>query len=271
MENIFGEYLKNPDQVQIALNFLDEKCLELSVQELFGDFENTIGLQSGDRFPITPVVLGGLFCRARLNTLDFEVATSVSQIGAKPYNALQGRANPDNMCVFYAANNKSTAAMEVLQGQCPGLYDVTIGCWESDQGLRVANLIDGSDPDFTNLSFAHSMPKDYVKDWPELPQKSVLLILDYFKNKFKMLPVPGLYNITNVIAGICYSLQDIDGIGYAAISNNFSGFNLAISKPEKLECVEVERWRILKVNDYDLQYKLLEKGSIDTNGVIKWS
>lgn len=269
--NMLGEYLKNPNQVQIALDLLDRKCLELSVEDLFSTFVNTIGIQSGDGFPITAIHLGGLFCRARLNTTDFALATSVSQIGAKPHNIVQGRANPDNVCVFYAANNKKTAAMEVLQGVAPGIYDVTIGCWNSEVDLRVVNLIDGSDPDFINLPFAHSMPKSYVEDWPELPKKSALLILDYFKDKFKMLPFPGLYNITNVIAGICYNLQEIDGVGYAAISDKFGGFNIATTKHNKLKCIEVERWRILKFNDYDLSYKLIEKGSIDDHGVISWN
>jgi hypothetical protein len=65
------------------------------------------------------------------------------------------------------------------------------------------------------------------------------MIIDFFNTKFKMPKQAGLYNITNVLAAFCYSLQDLDGIGYAAISNKFEGFNIAIKNPSKLKCVEV--------------------------------
>src|SRR5690554_982865 len=259
MEDIkISEYLMNPNQVQIALNLLDEKCLELGFEELFRKFGSTLRMQDGDGFPITPVTLGGMICRARLNTDDFRVATSTSQIGAKFDGILQGRANPNNRTIFYSANNRKTAAYEVLQGKRSGIYNITIGCWKSKNKLRVANLIDGLDPDFTNISFAHSMPNSYVKDWPELPRKSALMLIEYFKEKFKMHPIPGLYNITNVIAAICYSLGEIDGIGYAAISDKFDGYNIAISEPSRLNCVAVERWLLFKNNDEVSEFELLD-------------
>lgn len=272
MEEIqFGSYLMNPKQVQIALNLLDENSHELNIEELYDNFQNAIGIQPGDGFPITAGVIDGMICRARVNGPDFERATSVSQIGAKSENILQGRANPDNMSIFYGANNKSTAAFEVLQGKDSGLYCVTIGCWASEKGLRLVNLVDGKDTDFSKLSFAHSMPNDYVNDWPELPRKSALLLIDYFRERFKMPESSGLYRITNVIAGICYSLQNIDGIGYASISDKFEGYNIAIPDPSKLKCVEVERWLIKKINDNEFQYRWLEEGILEDDGVIQWN
>lgn len=270
-ERQFAEYLKNPDQVQIALNLLDDRCLELGFDELFANFQNTLGIQRGEGFPVTCVQLSGLFCRARLNTPDFKVATSVSQIGMKPRNILQGRANPSNRSVFYASNNFQTAACEILQEEIPGNHIITIGCWKSENELRVANFIDGSDPDFVNLAFSHSMPKSYLNNWPDLPRKSALSLTEYFKEKFKKFPSPGLYNITNVIAAICYSLKEIEGIGYAAISNRFNGVNFAFHNPEKLKCVEVERWLIHKIDHELFKFKLLQKGELEANGSIIWN
>jgi len=271
MEEInFGKYLSNPKSVEIALNLLDKESLELDFYDLFRSFEKNLAIENGDGFPITGVVLGGRICRARLNTDDFKIATSISQIGAKNSNISQGRANPNNISVFYGTNNKKTATMEILQSERIGHHIVTIGCWESNTDLRVANLIDGSDPDFKDLIFAHSMPKEYVKGWPDPQRLSAMLLIDYFREKFKQSPNPGLYNITNVIAAICYSLQEIDGIGYAAISDKFGGFNIAIPNPSNLKCVEVERWFINKINNEEFEYMLMAKGSIAKDGKISW-
>jgi|GEM_PF-2126672 len=267
---IFSKHLTDPQNIENALARLDQDCLELDFNMLYSNFENNLGIEGGDAFPITAVHLGGLFCRARLNSKDFIKATSISQIGAKSSNICQGRANPNNIAVFYGTNNKKTATMEILQGERAGHHIVTIGCWKSQNELRIANLIDGSDPDFKDLSFAHSMPKEYLKEWPEPQQGSALLLIDYFREKFKKSQYPGLYNITNVIAAICYSLQGVDGIGYAAISDKFGGFNVAISDPSLLKCVEVERWFINKINNDEFEYILMEKGRIFDDGSISW-
>lgn len=266
----FFEYLENPDQVQIALNLLNEKYLDLEYEELFTAFVNTLGLKAGDGFPVTRIFLGGLLCRARLNTKHFEIATLVSEIGAKSIDVGQGRANPVGKSVFYAANNIKTAVCEVLQVEPPGNYIVTTGCWNSEKDLCVANFIDGSDTDFRNLSFAHSMPESYLTNWPDLPRKSALLLKNYTKEKFKTTFFYGLYNITSVIASICYSLNEIDGIGYAAISDKFAGFNVAISDPSKLNCVEAERWLVHKANSEIFEIRSIEKGNIESDGSITW-
>jgi hypothetical protein len=269
-KDIVSRYLSDPESIENALARLEKDCLALDFKVLYNNFENNLGIETGEGFPITAVHLGGLVCRARLNDDDFMKATSISQIGAKSSNICQGRANPNNIAVFYGTNNKKTATMEILQAETPGHHIVTIGCWKSENGLRVANLIDGSDPDFKDLSFAHSFPKEYLKGWPELQRKSALLLIDFFREKFKKSPAPGLYNITNVIAAICYSLQGVDGIGYAAISDKFGGFNVAISDPSLLKCVEVERWFINKINNDEFEYMLMEKGRISNDGSISW-
>lgn len=271
MEDIeLGRYLLNPIQIQKALNLLDEQCLKLDFPSLFLSFEKNLGIQKGEGFPITAIWIGGMICRARLNSSDFKFATSIKQIGAKTDDILQGRANSANYPIFYGANNKKTAAFEVLQEKSPGNYIVTIGCWSSKEELHIANLVDGSDPDFKNLPFAHSLPKKYLEDWQELPRTSAILLIDYFRKKFKMPYTPGLYNITNVIAAIYFSLQNIDGIGYAAVSDKFEGFNIAIKELTKLECISVERWQVVKIDEYNYTHQLLETGDIEMDGNIIW-
>lgn len=266
----FGDYLMNPSQVQTALNLLEENCHQLTFEELFFRFEKALGIQHNEGLPITAIWIEGSICRARMNTPSFEFATHTDQIGANPGNIAPGRANPTKISIFYGANNKKTAAFEVLQQEPPGIYDVTIGCWESENGVRVVNLIDGADPDFSKIKFAHSLPKEYLRDWPEAPKQSAVLLLDFFREKFKATYSPGLYNITNVIAGFCYSLRDIDGVGYAAVSDNFEGFNIALKQPAILKCKTVEVWRIEKVNMEFHRYHLLKQGNIDAEGNISW-
>lgn len=265
-----AEYLKNPVQIRKALKLLDEQCQELEFQELFKSFEKELGIKYGEGFPVTIIWIGGSICRARINSPSFELATKVEQIGIKLKEISQGRANPLQHAIFYGANNKSTAAYEVLHEEPNDDYVVTIGCWSPENELKIVNLIDGEDQDFDKISFAHSLPKKYLEGWPELPRKSALLMLDYFKGKFKMPHYPGLYNITNVIAAMCYSLQDVDGIGYAAVSNKFEGFNIAIKDVSKLTCNTVERWLIRKHDQNKHEHKFLQSGIIDDNGDIRW-
>jgi hypothetical protein len=131
MEEIkIGDYLLNPERIQAAIDALEGKCNELGFMELHDMFIEALGIQTGDGFPITGVVLGGTFCRARLNDSTFDYARSVTEIGARLKDVTQGRANPRHIPVFYAANNKQTATFEVLQNEPPGKYIVTIGCWE---------------------------------------------------------------------------------------------------------------------------------------------
>lgn len=271
MEEIIPDYLYYPERIQSALNILEEKQhLGLPIFDLINIFDDALGLKSGETFPFTKGFISGTIYRARVNDLAFEKATSISQIGINFKNVSQGRANPIDLPIFYAADTKSTAAFEVLQDKAPGQYSVTIGSWTFDNELQFANLVDGSDPDFKKIPFAHSLPKEYLKDWPELPRKSTTLLVEYFTKKFKSRSHPGLYSITNVLSGILYSLQDVDGIGYGAVSDNFHGFNLALKDASKLRCTTVERWLINKIDSNTHIHKLIEAGTIDSEGNISW-
>ncbi|MGY3053170.1 hypothetical protein ACVWYG_001368 [Pedobacter sp. UYEF25] len=134
----------------------------------------------------------------------------------------------------------------------------------------MANFVDGSDTDFKNLPFAHRMPESYLTNWPDLRRKSALLLKNYIKDKFKSTFFNGLYNITSVRTSICYSLKEIDGIGYAAISDKFPGFNVAISDLSKLNCVKAERWLVYKANSEIVEIKIIDKGNIKVDGNIIW-
>jgi len=272
-EIIFPEYLRHPLKVKKALELLDEGCSEPNVFKLFSKFNHDLGVRPGEVFPITRAFLGGKFGRARINNepLDFLVAKNVSDIGPRLDGIRQGRANPVSFPVFYASNSKETSSFEVLQEKNPGLYKITIGCWTSPRELCVANLLDGLDPDLSNLTFAHSMPRNYVKEWPKLEGQSALILLDYFREKFKMTHFSGLYNITNVIAGVCYSLAEVDGIGYASVSNQFKGYNIVLKDFSMLACESVEEWEVRKVSKDFLEHKLLRKGSVETDGSIIWN
>lgn len=267
------QYLRSPSQVQKAIKLLDERCSEPDVFKLFTLFSDDLNVKPGETVPITRAFLGGKFCRARINNdpADFVVATKVSDIGPRLHGIKQGRANPSNFPVFYASNRKETASFEVLQEKVPGIYKITIGCWISPRELCVANLLDGLDPDLSHLPFAHSMPRDYLKEWPETEGKSALILLDYFREKFKMPYYDGLYNITNVIAGMCYSLAGFDGIGYASVSNQFKGYNIALNDYSMLTCESVEEWEINKISSDTLEHKLLRKGSVKAEGTIIWN
>lgn len=266
----FGDYLMNPSQIRIALDSLDKKCEELEFFELFELFQNTLGIKNNEGFPITAIHLAGPICRARLNDEFFNNAENVKQIGTRTEKITQGRANPSNIPIFYGANSKKTAAFEVLQDRPPGDYHVTIGCWESDSELRVVNFVDGSDADFSKIPFVHSLPKKYLEVWPELPRESASLIIDYFNLKFKMPKQPGLYNVTNVLAAFCYSLKDLDGIGYGATSSNFEGYNIALKDYSKLRCMTVEKWFIRKQEENKFEYYRLSTGIIQSDGSISW-
>jgi hypothetical protein len=80
----------------------------------------------------------------------------------------------------------------------------------------------------------------------------------------------GLYQITNVIALLVYSLKEMDGIGYASTSDNFTGYNIAVPHLDKLYCTTVERWLVYKISDTKLKHHLEQKGTIDSDGIIKW-
>lgn len=266
-----ANYLNNPLQIQKALDLLDQKCTALSFNDLYNAFVETLCIEAGDGFPITRIYISGQICRARVNTESFILAEKVAEIGINRYGFSKGRANPVNYPVFYGANTKSTAAFEVLQNHPPGSYIVTIGCWSSSEPeITIVNLIDGSDTDFKKVPFAHSYPKEYMKDWPELSRQSASLLFDYFRTKFKQYETPGLYNITNVIATFYYCLGGIKGIGYGAVSDKFDGFNIAIVDPSELSCVSVERWLIQKIDNDTHQHRLIQTGTIHSDGTISW-
>lgn len=270
MDQKFADYLMNPVQIQVALDLLEEKSEELDFWDLRQLFETSLGIKPYDEFPIIRIHLSGMICRARINDYTFVEADSIDQIGINNKNIVQGRANTADIPIFYGSNSKKTAAFEVLQDSPPGDYYITIGCWKSDSELHLVNFVDGADTDFSNIPFVHSLPKEYLKDWPEAPRKSAALLINFFNSKFKSPKQPGLFNVTNVIAAFCYSLLELDGLGYAAISTNYDGFNIAVRDPSKLKCVEVERWLFRKYEEYRFDAKCLKKGNIHTDGTIKW-
>lgn len=270
-ETIFSEYLKHPTQIKKALELLEQQCEELEFFPLLEAFDNALGIKPGDGFPITRAFISDQLCRARINnTTDFKAAEKLNQINVKLKDISQGRANPLGIPIFYASNSRDTACFEVLQNEEPGIYKITIGIWKSPRELILANLLDGSDPDLSEIKFAHSMPKKYVTGWPEPEKESTLMLHNYFREKFKIPRQPGLYNLTNVIAEICYSLKDVDGIGYASVSNLYKGYNIALKNYSMIECDSVEEWLINKVNSETLDYRSLRKGFVNMNGTITW-
>ncbi|MDY0903325.1 RES family NAD+ phosphorylase [Pedobacter sp. CFBP9032] len=266
----FPSYLQDPDQVQKALNLLDNECLNKEIKQLFFAFEKCLGIKAGDTYPITRAFTKGQLVRARLNDSSFKHASHIEQIGVNLNRISQGRANPDSIPIFYAANRRMTAAYEILQHQPPGVYEITIGVWDSKDDLCLVNLVNKSDEDFKDLSLVHSKPDEYVKDWPDAPRKSSLLLLDYFANKMKAKQAPGLFNITNVLSIICYSLQHVDGIGYGAVSDKFQGYNVAIKNYQKLNCKVVERWKIQKLSKDDYINEFMSEGKVNDCGNIIW-
>ncbi|WP_379089949.1 hypothetical protein [Pedobacter sp. UC225_65] len=263
-------YLFKPEQVKKALNLLDLRSTKVNFKELYLEFEREIGLKHGESFPIVRVQISGSVCRARLNNDAFKSARRVEQIGVKEKNISQGRANPYNIPIFYGANSKKTAAFEVLQNEPIGDYLVTIGCWKSSNGLWLANFVDGSDSDFKDVPFVHSFPERYLANWPVEAKESATLISKYFTSKFKQKYSPSLYNITNVIAMICFSLIDIEGIGYGSTSDDFQGYNIALKNPKLLKCVLVEEWFIRKSTTEDYSYMKSKTGKINDDDTITW-
>lgn len=263
-------YLFKPEQVTRALKLLDQKSTKVNFKELYLEFEREIGLKHGESFPIVRVQMSGPVCRARVNNDEFKFAQRVEQIGVKEKNISQGRANPDNIPIFYGANSKKTAAFEVLQNEPAGDYLVTIGCWESNNGIWLANFVDGSDSDFKNIPFVHSFPEKYLANWPLKARESATLITKYFTSKFKQKNSSSLYNITNVIAMICFSLIDIEGIGYGSTSDEFQGYNIALKNPKLLNCVLVEEWFIRKSTREDYLYMKSKIGKINDDDTITW-
>lgn len=271
MEHLmFGEYLGDPNQIEIALNSLVEDSLKpIAFEERYRNFDLNLKIKGGDGFPITAVVLDGPIIRARVHELGWEKAKDITDIGVNP-KSMRGRAHAKGYKIFYGANRKETAVNEVLQDKPSGVYEVTLGLWRGPETVRVVNFVDGSDSSFSKIPFVHSLPKEYLKEWPPLQRQSAMLLIDFFKDKFKQPYSEDLYNITNVLAGCCFSLKDIDGIGYASISDDFQGFNIALRNYENLECLEVERWKILKIDNKILPYNNVYKGKVMLNGDIIW-
>ncbi|WP_231492198.1 RES domain-containing protein [Pedobacter sp. Leaf170] len=270
IEEIFPPYLHNPEQVQAAFDLLDARCSDEDVKQLYFAFEKYLGIKPKDGYPITRAFTTGQFVRARLNDGNFLAAKSVNEIGVNLNKISQGRANPDSIPIFYSANRRLTAMREILQHQQSGVYEMTIGIWFNPVELCMVNLVDNSDEDFKDLSFVHSNPNLYVKDWPDGPRQSAILLNDYFRKKMKAKQAPGLFNITNVLSVICYSLHDVDGIGYGAVSDSFRGYNMAIKNYQRLTCKEVERWKIQKFDDDNYSEQLLCTGKISAEGTITW-
>lgn len=269
-EIIIPDYLQNPAQILIALDLLEKKSSELPFLELYTLFEDALRIKSGDGLPITAVHLAGPTCRARLHDNKFNQADNVRLIGVKLTEITQGRANPLSIPIFYGSNSKKTAAFEVLQDYGPGYYQITIGCWECQSELRLVNFVDGTDPDFKDISFVHSRPKEYLQSWDAIPRESATHLLDFFNSRFKMPKKPGFYNVTNVIAAFCFSLLDVDGIGYGAISSGFAGYNIALKNPSIIKCVTVEEWSITKFYNNQINGVCTKVGAIDDAGNITW-
>lgn len=270
MENtVIPDYLYHPTEIQRAIINL-ERNSHLSLVKRYNSFNNDLGIQLGDGFPVTYIYVWDNIFRARINRERFTQAKAVDEIGTNFENFSEGRCNPPEFPVFYGSSSESTAAFEVLQEKAPGIYIVTIGCWSSHNEKRCVNLIDGSDLDFNELQFAHSMLKEYLKIWPTEPRISVQLLTDYAVEKFKSKNHPGLYSITNVLSGIFYSLYGVDGIAYAAVSNKFKGFNIALKASNDLKCKSVQKWLVEKVDNNTHHHKLLEIGTIKSDGSIKW-
>lgn len=273
MENLLlPEYLSKPSAVKAALAYLDRNRNHDKFEELFRGFVAELGIQAGDSLPVTTVVATGEICRARVNDENFPISAvnKISEIGMNPNRSAQGRANALNYAIFYGANCKQTAAYEVLQKREPGQYIVTIGCWKDDDETRIINLVDDDDTDFKDVPFMHSHPKRYLDDWPPIPKTSALMIFEFFKDRFKSRHYRGLYNITNVIAAMFFSLQDIDGIAYGAVSHRFKGINFALKNPTKLKCVTAERWLVTKTDFDVLDHVKLQIAAIRDDGMIYW-
>ncbi len=265
-------YLWNPDGVQKALTLLENQDTQNTFEKSFFIFQNNLKLKSGEVFPITRVKVenNSKICRARLHNPTFSFAKNIGDIGVKLSGQNQGRANAGDYRIFYGSNNEQTAFSEILYAEANGVYDVTMGYWSPTKSLWLANLVDGLDPDSKALTFAHSMPEQYLSDWPEIPRRSAMILINYFAKKFKQPQQPGLFEITKIISGIYLSLSDVDGIGYGSVSSGFAGYNLAIKNFEKLKCVGVKKWRVEKMDNEILSSTIQLIGSINSNGDINW-
>jgi hypothetical protein len=211
-----------------------------------------------------------MICRARVNDESFPIANKVSDIGAKIMGVKMGRANLEGYPIFYGANSKHTAACEILQRAEIGVHQITVGCWEYEDGLWLVNMVDGADNELAHIDFVGSKMEDLLKTWKELPKQSAMLLFNYFKNKFKQRDTAGVYAATNILARIAYCLEGVDGICYGSISNSFHGLNVAVKNFNKLKCRSVERWLILKDVDDEYKFQLLQKGKVLQDGNIQW-
>lgn len=267
---ILGNYLRNPSQIEIAISNLEKNCeIDMTFEERFSQFETDLQILNGDGLPITGVVLTGPIARARVHDERWVAAKNISEIGINLHSN-QGRAHSKGYNIFYGANSLETAAYEVLQHKSTGEYEITIGQWVNPQPVRIVNFVDGADKAFSKIPFVHSRHKEYLTEWPEVEKKSAILLIDYFKNKFMEPSSSKLYNITNVLGGMCFSLQELDGIGYGSTSNNFLGFNIALREYKQLKCTIVQRYRIIKAKNTIIAYQKIMDGVIDETGKIRW-
>jgi hypothetical protein len=156
--------------------------------------------------------------------------------------ASSGRANPKGISYLYVADSLETSMYETRAS----LFDyVTVGEFKLTEDIKILNL---------------QNPKDDPIYWSEIEEiENYLIYIPFIQTLQKELSLPIRkrdqildYIPTQYISEFIKSLG-FDGVEYQS-SLNSEGYNIAIFKPEKLEC--------FKTNVYEIKDIKLTHGKI---------
>jgi len=207
--------------------------------------QNTIDLKKLETFFLHEsfyrnIKKGRIFFRCRVSDKS---GFSCEKMGNPPIElASSGRANPKGISYLYVADSLETSMYETRAS----LFDyVTVGEFKLTEDIKILNL---------------QNPKDDPIYWSEIEEiENYLIYIPFIQTLQKELSLPIRkrdqildYIPTQYISEFIKSLG-FDGVEYQS-SLNSEGYNIAIFKPEKLEC--------FKTNVYEIKDIKLTHGKI---------
>lgn len=192
---------------------------------------------------VREIFQGESFFRSRISSKDgFEKENMGNP--PKPELTSAGRANPKGISYLYLADSLNTALYEVRSS----IFDyITVGKFLVEDKLKIISFRDiATDPIYWSEK---EDIKNYIKYLPLIYTIQKELSLPIRKKDKTLDYIPTQY--------ICEYIKSLgfDGVEYQS-SLYSQGYNLAIFKPKKLNCVETKVYEIEKIK---LHHKPLDK------------
>lgn len=186
---------------------------------------------------------GQFFYRARVHANDGQAVFPIQQMGCPDKEkTLAGRANPQGIPYLYLSTSSITTFYETRSAY---LDEISVGRFRVREG-EVVNLVDFTEE--ISLFLNIDSINEYVKSVILKKQISIDLSkpLRRYDSELEYIP-------TQFICEFIRNLSNADGIMFNS-SLHIGGKNIVLFKEDKMECVEVLKYRI---TDVKIQHQLI--------------